>query len=257
MQRILFEFGGISFYTHGTFLVLGVVFSVLSLLFLTKKNKFNQKLLYDLVLYVLVFGLIGARVLNYLLYFKQYENAFQIFTLNMGGLVSWGGFVVGAVVAYLVIKKNKEPILRWFDILAISLLLGISVLRLGSFLSGESFGVQYSGFLSSQGRFPTTLVESIWVLVVFLIIFVWYNVRRGKITGSYFFAVIALYSMGRFVTDFSREEARVLLGMSFGQIFALVVSIIGALLYIKLIGSSRRWRQNDIERIPTKTKKDT
>ena len=162
-----------------------------------KKLELNKKIVLDLVIYSTFFGIIGARLLNYLLFNSRYESFWEIFYFWNGGLVSYGGFIFGILAFLMVLRAHKEKPFPWLDALAVGFLIGFAVGRLGSFLSGEAFGVAYSGFLSINETFPVTLLEFSWVLVLFVVLFL-AMIKSSKATkGEYFFGIIALYQCDR------------------------------------------------------------
>jgi len=242
MTRELLNLGGVTVYTHGTFLVVGVILSLLSILILAKKLNLNRMIVLDLVIYTTFFGIIGARILNYVLYSSTYESFWEIFYFWNGGLVSFGGFLFGALAFVAVLKIYKEKLFPWLDALAVSFLIGFAVGRLGSFLSGEAFGTTYNGFLSVNGTFPVTLVEFVWVLILFIISFLGL-VKSKKTNGEYFFGIIAIYALGRMVTDFGRVEADLILGLSLGQIVSLMMFLFSAFIYIGKISKKLKEKE--------------
>lgn len=231
MDIILFKIGPIAVYTHGFFVVLAVIASSLIFFYLAKKEKNNYSFIYDVVLYTIIFGIIGARVCYYILYQKYFSSFWQIFEIWQGGLVSWGGFVAGALTFIILLKVLKKPVLKWFDLLAISSLLGISIGRLGCFFSREYAGIAGNGIFSYHGIVPVTLHESIWSMIVFfslLIIYKKFNsvIRPGVIT----FEAIMLYSIGKFAIDFWRDEPNIIWQMNLSQITSLVAFLLSLML---------------------------
>lgn len=242
MTRELLNLGSVTIYTHGTFLVVGIILALLSILILVKKLGLNQKIVLDLVIYTTFFGIIGARLLNYALYNSAYGSFWEIFYFWNGGLVSWGGFIFGILAFMLTLRLHSEKVFPWLDVLAVGFLVGFAVGRLGSFLSGEKFGVAYDGFLSISGTFPVTFIEFVWVLVLFVILFL-RLVKSKKAKGEYFFGIIALYALGRMVTDFGRAEPDMIMGLSPGQIVSLIVFLLGAFIYIGKISKKLKEKE--------------
>ena len=232
MSKTLISFNNFSIYTHGTFFVLGVILSILSIIVLVRSMRLDKKVILDLVIYTTFFGIVGARLANFVLFRSSYGSLWEIVYLQNGGLVSFGGFLFGILAYIVVLKLNRQKIYLWLDVLAVSFLLGFSVGRLGSFLSGESFGVSSDGLIAINGAFPVTLVESIWVFLLFVITFAKLVKSHKVCHGKYFFAIMSLYALGRMITDFGRAETDLLFGLSLGQIVFLMVFLFGAFIYI-------------------------
>lgn len=239
--EILFQIGSLKVYTHGTGLVLGVIFSSFVLYKLANKNGLNKAVIFDLIIYSLFTGIIGARIAYFILYRSQFENVAGIAKIWEGGLVSFGGFILGIITAIIVLKIYKEKILPWLDLLLISSLIGMAIGRMGSFLSGELAGLPSSGATAILGVHPITLYESIFNLLIFIILAVLYlKFSKTAESGIFSLNVVMLYSLGRFIIDFWRDEETMALGLSLGQIFSGAVLIISLLLFIYIIFKNRR-----------------
>lgn len=238
---ILFQISSFRVYTHGFFLMLGVIIASIVLYWLANKFKYNKSIIFDLIIYTLLFGIIGARITYFILYRSRFESIMDLFKIWQGGLVSWGGFILGIIAATIVLKLYKEKILPWLDILLISSLLGLSIGRFGSFLSGELAGTPSQSILSISGVLPITLFESIYTLVIFLtLIAVCLKYKNIFSPGILSLDAIMLYSLGRFVIDFWRAEGVLTLGLSFGQIFSGAVFIASLILFLFIIMNLRR-----------------
>lgn len=241
MGPILFQISSFKVYTHGFFLMLGAIIASIVLYWLANKFKYNKSIIFDLIIYTLLFGIIGARLTYFILYRAQFESALDLFKIWQGGLVSWGGFILGIAAAVVVLKLYKEKILPWLDILLISSLLGLSIGRFGSFLSGELAGTSSQSIFSISGILPITLFESIYNLIIFLtLIVVCLKYKNIFSPGILSLDVIMLYSLGRFIIDFWRAEEVMAFGLSFGQIFSGIVFIISLVLFLFTIMNLRR-----------------
>lgn len=238
---ILFQISSFKVYTHGFFLMLSVVFAGIILYLLANKFKYNKEIIFDLIIYTLLFGIIGARITYFVLYRSQFDSTLDLLRIWQGGLVSWGGFILGIIAAVAILRIYKEKLLPWLDILLVSSLFGLSIGRFGSFLSGELAGVSSHSFLSISGFLPITLFESVYNLIIFLTLTAVYLKYKNIFSpGILSLDVIMLYSLGRFVIDFWRTEEVVALGLSLGQIFSAVVFIASLILFFFTIMNLKR-----------------
>ena len=109
----------------------------------------------DLMLYVVLGAIVGARVLFVLVNLEQYsKNPLSIFSLQ-GGMVFYGGLIGAAVVAFFYCKKNNISFLRLADIGMPAVSLGQCLGRLGCFAAscchgrivgeGSLWGVHFPG----------------------------------------------------------------------------------------------------------------
>ncbi len=65
-----------------------------------------------------------------------------ILNYTKGGLVVYGAFVGGAAAAVVFFVRHKLPVLKFADIIAPSLLIGLALGRVGCFLNGCCYGGQ-------------------------------------------------------------------------------------------------------------------
>lgn len=241
----LFHVGSLTIYTYGFFVMLAVLAASVMIYLLAQKAKLQKTVIFDLVIYTLLFGIIGARITYYILYPDQFSSFWEIFKIWQGGLVSWGGFVLGIAAAVLVLKIYKENVFKWLDILAISCLLGLSIGRFGSFLSGELAGLPYKGIFSISGVYPVTLYESLFLLVIFFVWLIFYlNFRAKAISGSFGLGILASYALGRFLIDFCRQESDYIAGISLGQLTSLVILLMSVIVFVIYIISKKKGPEN-------------
>jgi len=228
---ILFSIGSINVYTHGLFFVLAVLISAIVLFYISRSFSKNNTIALDLVSWSLISGIIVARILYIAIYFDQFHSFSDYINLSKGGLVSWGGYAGGLLVAYLIIKQEKENLKKWMDAIFISGMLGITIGRIGCILSGELAGKSYTGLFNILGKYPTTLLEAALTLLIFLVIYFFYREKKGY-DGFWWKLSLALYAIGRFFIDFTRDEAVYYLRFSLGQILSLIVFLVLVILII-------------------------
>ncbi len=94
----------------------------------------------NLVLYLLVFGLIGGRLAARLFYNPQisFIDAFKIW--RGGGLVFYGGFIAGVATTLVYARAAKISVPKFLDACAPGVMVGLAFGRLGCFMSGCCFG---------------------------------------------------------------------------------------------------------------------
>jgi phosphatidylglycerol---prolipoprotein diacylglyceryl transferase len=94
----------------------------------------------NLVLLLLFFGLIGARLAARLFYAPHisFIDSFKIW--RGGGLVFYGGFIAGVLTVLTYAWKTRLSIPRILDVCAPSAAIGLAFGRLGCFMAGCCFG---------------------------------------------------------------------------------------------------------------------
>ncbi|MBI5489809.1 MAG: prolipoprotein diacylglyceryl transferase [Deltaproteobacteria bacterium] len=155
MHPVLFKVPllGLEVYSYGV--LLGV--SLLAGWFLThywsRKEGLPRETVADTFVLAALGGLLGARLLYVAIDYEEFRNPLHVIQLNHGGLMAWGGLLGGALVSWIFLRRKNVCALPWFDAAAPSVLLGMALLGLGSFLHGSDFGRQ-SDTLSWAVQFP-------------------------------------------------------------------------------------------------------
>jgi phosphatidylglycerol:prolipoprotein diacylglycerol transferase len=231
MHPILFKIGSLTFYSHGVFAVAGIIIGALFVFNLARRNNLSTEFLFDNIVFTVLLGIIGARLTYFILYPSSFDNWTKIFFLWEGGLVSYGGFILGGVTLTLLLRKQGQPVLQWLSLTSISFFLGLAIGRLGDIFAGEYAGI------SSNSRWLTILPGNSLVLVPFyeallcLFIFVTLAIAYKKYfdrlsDGTFFYLAFCLYVLGRFIIDFGRDERDILYHLSLGQIVSLIIFIV-------------------------------
>ena len=174
-------------------------------------------------------GLIGGR-LFYVVNFSKYfvHDFWAVFRIWEGGLVSFGG-LFGSLIGFgLWMRKHKElPWKKVLDWLAPAMALGHAIGRLGCFAAGCCHGlptgvpwaVTFSDPESIAPLYlplhPTQLYSAF--LLTLLGGFLWLRTPAKKSDGSIFLTYLSLYSCGRFLIEFLRDEPKIALNLSVGQ----------------------------------------
>ena len=227
MYPILFRIGKINFYSHGFMIAVGFLVATTVLFWLAKREKLSQDKLFDTIIYVFLIGLISSRITYFIIYYNQFNSWLDIFKFWEGGLVSWGGLIGGFIAAAIILIRQKEKVLKWFDLGTIALLTGWAFGRVGCFLNGCCHGVKSASKLTMHGMVPIQLIESAWVLILAIALFllIKYRLIKNRFDGMIFLLGVGGYCIGRFIIDFWRQEDILFLRLKPGQIASLVVLI--------------------------------
>jgi len=238
MYPTLFKIGTVTVYTHGLLAVLGILVGAAILFFLARGRKLDTQYLFDNLVYSILAGIIGARLTYYFLYPDQFSSWREIFFLWQGGMVSYGGFIIGGLSLWALLKMQKEPVLKWLDITALAFIPGLILGRVGNIMAGEYSGVMAKSRFNLGGLVPIPLLEIFLLVAIGGILIIIYRFYSRKISGLIFGLLALLYPLGRFVIDFWRDESKMLWRLSAGQITGLALAIL-AIIFIYYI-----YRQN-------------
>lgn len=242
MYPILLSVGRINIYSHGLLIAIGAAIGGYFVYLMAKRRGLNTSILFDVIVYSLLGGLVGARLLYLILYPSQFSGFIAMISIWYGGLVSFGGIVVGLFIAWAILKAKKEPVAKWLDIGIIGLFIGWAFGRIGCFLNGDGLGIISQSKIAILGRIPTQIFESIWALLTALMCF--YLLRKKsdfKLSdGAIFWIGIGSYGLGRFIVDFFLDENKFFLFFKPGQIGSLVFFLIALIISFYILRSERK-----------------
>jgi phosphatidylglycerol---prolipoprotein diacylglyceryl transferase len=190
-------------------------------------------------------GLVGAR-LYYVLFNLDYYSRLpaKIFAVWEGGLAIHGGVIGGILVGGGYAWRRGLPFLAYLDVAAPSLAIGQAIGRWGNFFNEEAFGtptnLPWKLYISPSHRppeyaqsdffHPTFLYESVWDLLVFLLLIRVFRERLARAPGALFLTYLGLYSLGRFFTEALRTDSLMLGSLRVAQLVSLVgvvVALVG------------------------------
>lgn len=241
MYPIALHISRLNIYTHGVLIAIGAIVAGLALYKIAKKQNYRTDFIFDLIVFSLFGGIIGSRILYIILYHNQFASFKEMLYIWNGGLVSFGGIIGGLAVAYFLLRSKKESFVKWFDLGIIALMIGWAFGRIGCLLNGDSYGIISLSKINIWGRIPTQLFESIWSLLIAVLCYLTlrFQEKWRLPDGVIFLEGIGLYSLGRFVVDFWRDEPEVFWFLKAGQIGSLVILIISIVVILILIKTGR------------------
>ncbi len=220
MYPVLFRFEAITVYSYGA----AVAVSVLAVVFWAYRwapqAGFSRATAMDALFVLFVSGIVGARawyVAQHWAYFS--DNPISAFSLQEGGLVWYGGFLLALLCGFIFAKIKKLPFLDWADFIAPLLATAHGIGRIGCYFNGCCFG-HWMGL-------PTQLLEAgtLFVLSAALVFF-W---KRRRFHGQIVWAYAILYSAARFFIEFTREDQSLFHGLSIAQWTSLLIFIIASI----------------------------
>jgi len=143
MYPKLFEipFTNLTVWSYGVMMVVGFLSAVYIIRRLSRDITPNPYLITNGALYSLIAGVVGARLFYVLHHLEKFQkDLLSVFAIWEGGLELLGGAILAITVIFLYLLYLKLPIRRYFDILAIGLMLALVFGRIGCFLNGCCFG---------------------------------------------------------------------------------------------------------------------
>ncbi len=245
---ILIDLGLIKIHYYGLIFVSAVLVCMFVInKMIRKQSSYNKKSIEDLYFYLLIFGILGARLYSVLFFdFAYYKNnLIDIFKIWNGGIAVQGAVIAGVITIYFYCKKNKLDFLKYVDLFALVMPLGQAIGRWGNFFNGELYGkitsLPWAIYVEDTGLYhhPVFLYESILDIILFVILIKILGKKyfKGKIIASY----IIGYGIIRFLMELLRMDvAPMLMGIRMPMIMSVFWLIIGIISFIYLTRNKKR-----------------
>jgi len=136
-----FYLGSLAVKWYGLFIMTGVIVAALLAHRLAPTKGDDPEHIWGLLPYLVVFGIIGARITYGIVRHEQFANPLELVTKFRLGGIAIQGAVIGACIAGYVYCRIKGIIfLRWADIIAPGLSLAQGIGRWGNYANQEEFG---------------------------------------------------------------------------------------------------------------------
>ena len=237
--------GPVPLRAYGIIIACAMVVAVL----LTKKRYEerggNPELVYDVALWAIPFGIVGARLYHVITspykYFGPNGQWLEIFRIWEGGIAIMGAVIGGVIGSAIALHRAGERMGPFADAVAPTLLIAQAMGRFGNWFNQELFGKATTlpwgleiddrhlpaGYASGTLFHPTFLYEVIWNLSMAFIIIALDKRFKFK-GGQLIFLYMSLYAIGRFwIENLRIDPAKIFLGMRLNAWSALVIIIIG------------------------------
>src|SRR6056297_2994094 len=95
-ESILLSLGPITIYWYGFFMMSAILAGLLFIIYLAKRYKIETNIIIDLAFWMILFGIIGARLYELIIDFNYYQQEpLAIFRVWQGGLATHGAIIAG------------------------------------------------------------------------------------------------------------------------------------------------------------------
>ncbi len=260
-SQILCTIFGVNIYFYGVVLALAIVVGTFWADYIsTKYFGLEKETIIDMAPYIIIAGIIGARLyyccLNYDFYLRFPT---EILAIRHGGISIHGALIGGFAGLVLFAKKKNISICKLCDISAAGLPLAQSIGRWGNFFNSEAFGtptnLPWKLYIAPQYRpipytdneyfHPAFLYESILDLIIFAVVFYlikkYKHIQEGDIALIY----LILYSIVRIAVESIRiDSIRYLFGLPVAIIMSIGIIIIAlSVMICRKLANRRNKRQ--------------
>lgn len=239
IDPIIFSIGHFMLRWYSLIVVTAIIVGVWLSAREAERKGFKKEEIYDSALYVVLAGLLGARLFHVLDHWPEEYAANPIRALYIweGGLAIWGGVIGGLVaVAFLAWQRGwRLPAL--LDAAVPGLVLAQAIGRIACVITGDAmgkpttgpFGIAYTSphaLVPQLGVFytPMPVYEMLACLGIFAL--VWQLRKRNWPDGLLFLVYLSLYSVMRFTLAFTSSYQIIALGMTQSQIVAILALVV-------------------------------
>lgn len=266
ISRVAVSIGSLEIYWYGVIIAVGFGLGLWVYLSHNRSCGIHPDEGLDIILWSMLGAIVGARAYYVAFQWDHYkDNLKEIFNLRGGGLAIYGGIIGAIIVAFIVCRSKKLPMLPVADAAFPGVMLGQAIGRWGNFFNMEAFGTNttlpwgmtsdtISNYLSrhqaallAQGVVvdpampvhPTFLYESLWNLIGVAVLLLWLFPRRsydGQITLGY----TAWYGLGRFFVEGLRTDSLMWGSVRVSQALGGVLFIVAAGLMLAIFLWSRK-----------------
>lgn len=226
---------------YGLLFALSFVIGYQIFVWIYKREKRSKKELSDLIWYMIIGTVVGARLGHCLFYNPSFyfQNPLEIIAVWHGGLASHGAAIGILLALYLYVKRRKNISYLWLlDRIVITVALAAFFIRMGNLFNSEIIGTPTDvawAFIFTRvddvPRHPAQLYEAIFYLFTFIVIFFLYKNNYKKLANGFLFGLFLLMIFGfRFIVEFVKEDQTYFeegMALNMGQLLSIPLIIAG------------------------------
>lgn len=244
MYNDILTIGPVTIHGYGLMIAIGVIVALVVGDYRAKKKGLNGDLIYGLTIVTVLLGFLAARILFIITEWEGFlKNPMNYITGS--GFVVFGGIIGGAITIWGYCKWKKMDFLAYLDLMIPSVALAQGFGRIGCFLAGCCYGKETDGLLgitfthshyapNNVRLFPSQLVMSAgdFLIAAILILYARKQRTKGKTAALY----LILYSVGRFLVEFTRNDDRGFVGaLSTSQFIGIFIFIVGLVAFFRVL----------------------
>lgn len=266
-QSSVFELGPLTIRFYALSIIVGVVTAIVIGGRRVRAMGGPKTLVSDVAILAVPMGIIGGRIYHVITspekYFASGRDPITALYIWQGGLGIWGAISLGFFGAWIAFRQLKRrqgfeiSFAQFADALAPGLLIAQGIGRFGNYFNQELFGrptdlpwaleidprFRPIGFSQYETFHPTFLYESIWVLLVALLL-LRLTSRLKRTPGRIFALYVALYCLGRvFIEQVRIDDATILAGLRLNTFTAIAVGLIATYIFVDIGRKSHSERE--------------
>ena len=242
-----FYLGPLAVKWYGLFIMTGVIVAALLAHRLAPTKGDDPEHIWGLLPYLVVFGIVGARITYGIVRHEQFANPLELVTkFRLGGIAIQGAVIGACIAGYIYCRIKGVIFLRWADIIAPGLSLAQGIGRWGNYANQEEFGgptklpwgiaispdrLEAKGLPTDVRVHPAFFYESVadvGIAAILLYLFTRVMKPRHWHDGDIFGWYGILYGITRFFTESIRIDRAMigpLPGAYWGSIFFILAGV--------------------------------
>ncbi|MFA3783341.1 prolipoprotein diacylglyceryl transferase [Melioribacteraceae bacterium 4301-Me] len=217
VSPIIFSWGPITVRWYGLLFATSFLVGYYIMAYIFKKEGKDENDLNDLIWYMILGTVIGARLGHVLFYNPSYylSNPIEILEIWKGGLASHGAGIGILIAIYLYSRKKSAQSFLWtIDRIVITVALAGFFIRTGNLFNSEIIGkpsdLPWAFIFASVDdipRHPTQIYEALAYLSIFIFLFSFYKKKFGQLKEGLIFGLFLITVFGfRFCVEFLKEN---------------------------------------------------
>ncbi len=251
MNPEIFSIGNFSIRWYSVLILVGIIVAFLLADRESKKFDLPKDFVFDLGFWVVLFGIIGARLYYVIFNFSAYiADPLKIFAVWKGGLAIHGGILGGLITLLVYCKIRKVKPFRMTDIIVPGLIIAQAIGRWGNFFNGEAHGPATTlanlqnlhipefiiNGMNIKGIYyhPTFLYESLWCLIGFIVLLLVRRYYKYLKTGQLTCVYLMWYSVGRLFIESLRTDSLMLGNFKVAQLISILMFVLGFIFFVYL-----------------------
>lgn len=267
-----FSIFGFEIALYGLIIGIGVILAFILVSKQAKRHGMKEDDFYDLGLFLMIFGVLGARLYYVIFAWDYYKDDLKsIINIREGGLAIYGGVIAGTITLFLWCKIKKKNVFQMGDIAFQGVLVGQIVGRYGNFTNREVFGGYTNNLFAMRLPInavrarditedlashiepgtnyiqvhPTFLYESFYNLCLLVLIIIFE--KKKAFDGEVILWYMGGYGIGRFIIEGIRTD-RLLIGgtnLAVSQLLGISLFIVAVLIDV-VVRLEKQKRKADI-----------
>ena len=244
MYNDILTIGPVTIHGYGLMIGIGVAIALLVGDYRAGKKGMDGNAIYGLTFTTVILGFVAARILFIITEWKNFLRD-PMYYITGSGFVVFGGIIGGLLTILGYCRLKKMDFWKYLDLMIPSVALAQGFGRIGCFLAGCCYGKETDSILGmtfTNSHFapnnvkllPSQLFMSAGDFILAAILFLYGKKERSK--GKISMLYLMLYSAGRFVIEFTRNDDRGFIGaLSTSQFIGIFMFIAGAIMFFVIL----------------------